>query len=104
LKTARLFVSETAATDIVEQADWYESQSGKLLAARWESAVTASVLRIVKTPEAGTPCIFRSSELRDVRRTTITGFPKHLIFYRFHEGQVLILRVIHGARDLERLF
>lgn len=43
-------------------------------------------------------------ELEGVRRTMISGFPKHLLFYRFDEEEVFILRVVHGARDLERLF
>jgi plasmid stabilization system protein ParE len=34
----------------------------------------------------------------------IVRFPKHLIFYRIEHDQVLILRVIHGVRDLESLF
>jgi len=42
--------------------------------------------------------------LRDVRRATISGFPKHLLFYRFDDDEVFVLRVVHGARDLERLF
>lgn len=104
MKTGRLFVSDTAAADILEQADWYESQSDESLAERWESAVTAALLRILEIPEAGTSCIFPSSKLRHVRRARIKGFPKHLIFYRFSEGEVFILRVIHGARDLDQLF
>ena len=104
MKSARLALSDAAVVDILEQADWYETQSGVPLAERWGKAVTSAVLRIMKNPNGGTPCTFRSSELRDLRRTTITGFPKHLIFYRLHEGEVFILRVVHGARDLERLF
>jgi hypothetical protein len=30
--------------------------------------------------------------------------PKHLLFYRFDDDEVFVLRVVHGARDLERLF
>jgi len=30
-------------------------------------------------------------------------FSKHLLFYRRDEEEILILRVVHGARDLERL-
>jgi toxin ParE1/3/4 len=103
VKSARLVLSDTAVVDILEQADWYETQSGGPLAQRWEKAVTSAVLRIAKNPNGGAPCTFRSSELRDLRRTTITEFPKHLIFYRLYEGEVFILRVVHGARDLERL-
>jgi len=31
----------------------------------------------------------------------IAGFPRHLIFYRAEEEEIRILRVVHGARDLE---
>jgi len=91
-------------SDILEQADWYASQSGQTLAARWEKAVTTAILRITKNPHAGALCTFHSAELRGVRRTTIRNFPKYLLFYRFEEGELFILRVVHGARDLETLF
>jgi toxin ParE1/3/4 len=79
-------------------------QSGSALAKRWEKAVTSALLRIFKNPAAGTPCTFRPAELRDVRRAPIAGFPKHLLFYRFREAEIFILRIVHGARDLENLF
>ena len=100
----RLAVSDAAATDIVEQANWYSTQSGKALAERWERSVTSAMMRVLNRPDAGTPCEFKSSELRSLRRTAVPGFPKHLLFYRFVSGEVLVLRVVHGARDLEHLF
>jgi toxin ParE1/3/4 len=103
VKAASLAISDAAASDILEQADWYEAQSGRSLAERWEKAVTSAILNIVRSPNSGTPCSFKSPELRHVRRISIVGFPKHLIFYRFSEGEIFVLRVVHGARDLERL-
>jgi toxin ParE1/3/4 len=103
VKKSPLVLSDAAIADILEQADWYVAQSGQALARRWEKAVTAAVLRVVSRPAAGTLCRFQSPELRGVRRTTISGFPKHLLFYRLDEGEIFILRVVHGARDLERL-
>jgi toxin ParE1/3/4 len=50
------------------------------------------------------PCRFGLAELRNIRRMSISGFPKHLVFYRVEDREVLILRVLHGARDLESLF
>jgi plasmid stabilization system protein ParE len=47
---------------------------------------------------------FQSIDLRDVRRMTIAGVPKHLLFYTLRETDVFILRVVHGARDLQNLF
>jgi toxin ParE1/3/4 len=103
VKQPRLLLSDAAIADILEQAEWYSVQSGEALAHRWEKAVTSSVLRIVNRPGRGTLCTFKSVELRDVRRITIPGSPKHLLFYKFREAEILILRVVHGARDLERL-
>jgi toxin ParE1/3/4 len=104
VKRPRLVFGDTAVADVVEQADWYREQAGAPLAKRWERAVTSALLRILKNPGAGTRCTFQSTDLRDVRRATIAGFPKHLLFYRFLDGEILILRVVHGARDLENLF
>jgi toxin ParE1/3/4 len=104
VKTARLVLSDSAVADILEQADWYMAQSGQALVQRWEKAVTSAVLRVVENPAAGTPCAFQPAELRNVRRTAIVGFPKHLLFYRVHGTEILVLRVVHGARDLEKLF
>jgi len=99
-----LVLSDSAVADILEQADWYGVQCGQRLERRWEKAGTSALLRIVRNPGAGTPCTFRRGELRDVRRVTIAGFSKHLLFYRVHGTEILILRVLHGARDLESLF
>jgi toxin ParE1/3/4 len=104
VKAARLTVSEAAAADIIEQADWYQQQSGAQLAKRWETAVTSAVLRIMDQPRAGTISKFPDSELSDIRRVLILGFPKHLIFYQVRKSEILILRIVHGARDLESLF
>ena len=104
MKTSRLTVSEAAAADVVEQADWYEQQSGGELARRWERAVTSAVLRIMQHPRAGAISSFQHPELSNVRRVLIPGFPKHLIFYQVRKNGILILRIVHGARDLENLF
>ena len=31
------------------------------------------------------------------------GFPNHLIFVRAEEATLIVMRVLHGARDLEGL-
>lgn len=103
MKKNRLVLSDAAAVDIIEQADWYSAQSGKALAARWEGAVTSAIMRVLHRPNTGTPCHFQAAELHDLRRAAIPGFPRHLLFYRFDRGEVLIVRVVHGARDLEPL-
>jgi toxin ParE1/3/4 len=104
VKKRRLVFSDAAMTDILEQADWYAAQSGSRLARRWQKAVTSAVSLAASRPAAGTRCAFRSPLLEGTRRLRIPGFPKHLLFYRFDDAEVFVLRVVHGARDLERLF
>lgn len=104
MRAPRITLSVLAIADILEQAEWYEVRESHELAKRWERAVDSALMQIVRRPKAGSPCRFRAHELRDVRRATIRGFPKHLIFYQFQEAEILILRVVHGARDLEGLF
>jgi toxin ParE1/3/4 len=104
MRRGRLVFSDAAIADILEQADWYASQSGRPLARRWEKAVTSAISSVMTRPHIGSLCTFRPPALHDVRRTTISGFPKHLIFYRFDNKELFILRVVPGARDLEGLF
>jgi toxin ParE1/3/4 len=104
MRKRRLVFSDASITDILEQAEWYAAQMGQPLAQRWQKAVMTAISHSLTRPATGAPCKFRSLALRDVRRATISGFPKHLLFYRFDDDEVFVLRVVHGARDLERLF
>jgi toxin ParE1/3/4 len=99
-----MVLSEVAVADILEQADWYEAQADQKLARRWDKSVTSALLRISGRPSAGRLCNFSADELKGTSRSPVAGFPKHLIFYRVREEEILILRVVHGARDLESLF
>jgi toxin ParE1/3/4 len=45
---------------------------------------------------------FRKRVLKELRSWPFSGFENYLIFYRFDEARLEVLRVIHGARDLER--
>lgn len=104
MKTPRLVFSDAAIADVLEQADWYRRQAGAALALRWERAVTSAIAHVLRFPASGSPCAFGDPELKNVQRTMIPKFPKHLMFYRFEGDELFILRVVHGARDLESLF
>jgi len=46
-----------------------------------------------------------TAELPGTRRVPVSGFPQSISFFYKVEGrEVFVLRVIHGARDLENLF
>ncbi|MCE2718464.1 MAG: type II toxin-antitoxin system RelE/ParE family toxin [Dolichospermum sp.] len=43
------------------------------------------------------------SDMGTIRQWRIKNFKDYLIFYKVQEEQVEVLRVLHGARDLEDL-
>ena len=103
MKNLRITLSDLAISDILEQAEWYGTHSDSV-ATRWEKSVTSALLRIAGSPRSGVLCRFQADELREVRRSPVAGFPKHLVFYQVYDDKIVILRVVHGARDLESLF
>jgi toxin ParE1/3/4 len=104
VKKTRISFSDAAIADILEQSDWYEAQADHNLAQRWQEAVTATLLRIARRPGTGSPCTFTVGELRGTSRVPVAGFAKHLIVYQSRAAEILVLRVLHGAPDLEGLF
>jgi toxin ParE1/3/4 len=42
-------------------------------------------------------------ELAGIRRIGITGFRKYQVYYRPIDDGIEVLRVLHGARDAERI-
>ncbi len=104
MKKLGLTVSEAAISDVLDQADWYEQRADMALSRRWERAVFSVYLRLLQHPHLGAACSFDSDKLQGVRRASVPGFARHLVFYRIEETSSVILRVLHGARDLEPLF
>jgi plasmid stabilization system protein ParE len=101
----QLRVSKAAAFSIVEQADYCGQAQDRALAQRWEDAVDQSVQSLLTLPERGTLCRFRSPELAGLRWIFVPGFSKHMIFYKYvpDAQSILIVQVLHGARNLETL-
>ena len=99
----RLRISEAAALSIVEQAEYFEQAADQALAHRWEAAVGKAVHTLLTLPERGASCRFRSPLLTGLRWILVPGFPKHMVFYRYQpqEQIILVVHVLHGARDLE---
>lgn len=101
----QLRITEAATRSILEQAEYYRQNAGSELADRWEASVDHAVRSLLKMPERGAPCRFALPELATLRWVPISGFPRHLIFFRFDQAEsvVLIVQVLYGARDLEVL-
>ncbi|MFH7245159.1 MAG: type II toxin-antitoxin system RelE/ParE family toxin [Spirulina sp.] len=68
---------------------------------RFLYAAEATFQRIAKLPEIGRRSGFTSPRLAQIRQYPIKGFSKYIIFYQIHPDTVEIIRVLHGAQNLE---
>ena len=59
---------------------------------------------LAEHPELGVMRHFSEGSLANMRSLVISDFPKYLIFYRTTPTAVEVVRVLHGARDIEKLF
>ena len=60
--------------------------------------------RIAEMPDIGSRRTYKNPALRNVRMAPVSKFDTYLIFYRGDKGDVDVIRVVHGARDLPTLF
>jgi toxin ParE1/3/4 len=54
-------------------------------------------------PGIGERWLSSNPRLGELRVSLIEGFERHLIFYRPKQDGVDIVRVLHGARDIDRV-
>lgn len=97
-----LVVDRKAYDDIVEIAVWFTRRSGPRLTTRFLEAVERALIDLAAMPGLGHPQWFRRAELRHLRVWPIRGFNQYLLVYAI-ETRIVVLRVLHGARDLDRL-
>jgi toxin ParE1/3/4 len=93
-----------ARLDLLEQFVYFGEQSDVELAERYFAAVDATCLLLVKHPQMGRLCDSGIARLDGLRRSPVNGFAKYLIFYIPREGGIDVVRVLHGARDIDNLF
>ena len=73
-------------------------------ARRFSDAVRTATLRLVTFPYLGAKWRAGPGAPPGVRRWAVPGFASYLIFYLPTTDGVRVLRIIHGARDIEALF
>lgn len=100
----RLVVTEVADNDVVEAAAYLAEAAGTDVALRFYQRVDGAFRMLSSNPSIGHPRWFRRATLAGVRSWKVPGFDNWLIFYRATARVVEIVRVVHGARDLGRLF
>ena len=73
-------------------------------AERFLRAVDSDLKRIAGMPNIGAKRQSNNPKLTDVRSLPVSGFHNYLIFYTATATAVQVMRVIHGARDIDTAF
>lgn len=101
--SVKVLKHRAAMRDLAEHFD-YIALDSESAALRFYSAAESSFRDLAKNPTMGVACQFRSPKGKGLRRWRIKGFENHLIFYRPFNDRIEIVRVLHGARNLKRMF
>lgn len=91
--------TSAADEDVAEQAAWIAADNAEA-AARFIDAIAATIRYAEDNPVAGGRYPVKAPALRGLRKLQITGFENWLLFYLERDDSLLIVRVLHGARDL----
>jgi toxin ParE1/3/4 len=98
----RIVRSPLAKADLVEHIV-YLAERNPDIADRFITAAGIAFQKLAKTPSIGAEYPFKSPRLAGIRRWFIPGFKNHLIFYRVSDTAVEIVRVLHGAQNIEAI-
>ena len=89
-----------ALMDLDEIAE-YIGQSNPKAALRFLDAFDDTMARLAAMPGLGSLYESSHASLRGVRILPVAGFKKYWIFYRPAKNRIEVLRVLHGARDID---
>jgi toxin ParE1/3/4 len=100
---ARMVIKPLADQDLSEQAAYIERDNPGATA-RFQAAIQKLLANLVLMPRLGVLYHLHSTRLHGIRMHPVPGFRNHLVFYRPTEEGIEVVRVLHGARDIRRIF
>lgn len=78
----------------------YLGERDPSVAIRFAQAVPDTLEDILRFPDVGSPRYFQDPDLAGIRSWRVRGFKKYLIFYKPIEEGIVVLAILHGARDI----
>jgi len=99
----RFFVRPLAERDIDDVADYYAREANLDVAVQFLRGVDEACERLRRHPQSGTLVKAASPRLSGLRFCLVPGFESYVLFHLSAPDCVEVVRVLHGARDLERI-
>jgi toxin ParE1/3/4 len=98
---SRITRRNAARQDLVDVAYYYIRQGSPASARRFRDQAEALFGRPADMPGLGAPYDHDHPALAGLRFLPVTRFKKYLVFYRATPGGIEVVRVLHGARDIQ---
>lgn len=92
-----------ARLDVEQCAHYLVDHGSVVVAMRFLECLEETCNLLLDRPGFGRQLPMSIPELVGVRSYRVQGFDSHLVFYLQREGGIEVLRVLHGARDLEAI-
>lgn len=89
--------------DLIDHYAYLAENAGIPTAERFLNNAEASFAALAAQPKMGAPLALSNPTLVGLRKWQVQDFANHLIFYLPRRDGVLIVRVLHAARDWWRL-
>jgi toxin ParE1/3/4 len=97
--TLRIVITPKASLDLDELFE-YIAQNNLDAALRFFDSARQTFSQLARTPSMGGVYEISNPSLQGLRKWKVKGFEKYIIFYRFSEELLEILRIIHAGRDI----
>ena len=90
-----------ALSDIIEAAT-YIAEDNLDAASRFVESIDESLNFLARFPTIGAPRGF--GDMGEFHMWIVKGFPKYLLFYKISLNNIILVRLIHSARDYTQIF
>jgi toxin ParE1/3/4 len=85
-------------------ADHIAAQSSLNASEKFLDTVKSAYRKIADMPGIGVLRDYKQSELKGMRMWRVSKYPRYLIFYVTTGTDLIILRVLHGSKDIDATF
>ena len=89
------------AAEDAESIANYIAQDSLTAALRFLENLQITLKELADTPGSGSRFESLHADLANLRFRRVKGFPNHVIFFFEHKEAIEVVRILHGAQDLD---
>ena len=98
--TLPVIILPKAKEDILDHMAYLDDH-GAGLVTKLTEAIEVTLRYLSEFPESGKLRFYYHPRLKNIRQWPVKGFSKLLVFYQFEDSSLVIVRLLHSARDIE---